>query len=195
MSSRRPKAPRHCYWNGDVLWARQTINGQKRRWSLRTDDPKLAAQRVEADRERALTAAHYGDARTTWDDAVIGWAQNHIPERGISDNAAKRYAVSLRQLEPWLRGRFIDEIDAATVAEILNGRRKADVTTSTLRNDLGAMASVLTWCQTENLRSDNPALDRLRLLKVRRDPIVLPEPTHVRMVIERAKERKAQALA
>src|SRR5262249_37765298 len=44
----------------------------------------------------------------------------------------------------------------------------------------------LTWCQLDGQRSDNPALDRVRLLKERRDPIVLPNPAHVRMVIRRA---------
>jgi integrase/recombinase XerD len=185
MRNRR-KAPHHCFWNGTVLWGRQTINGQKRRWSLRTDDPKVAAERVKNDRERALAAAHYGDTRISWEEAVIGWAKNHIPNRGIGGNAARRYAVSLKQIEPWLRGRFVDEIDASTVAEIITGRRRNEITTATLRRDLGALASVLTYCQTENWRTDNPAFDRLRLLKERRDPIMLPNPVHVDRVIRRA---------
>jgi integrase/recombinase XerD len=185
MRNRR-KAPHHCFWNGTVLWGRQTINGQKRRWSLRTDDPKVAAERVKNDRERALAAAHYGDTRISWEEAVIGWAKNHIPNRGIGRNAARRYAVSLKQIEPWLRGRFVDEIDASTVAEIITGRRRNEITTATLRRDLGALASVLTYCQTENWRTDNPAFDRLRLLKERRDPIMLPNPVHVERVIRRA---------
>ena len=91
MRNRR-KAPHHCFWNGTVLWGRQTINGQKRRWSLRTDDPKVAAERVKNDRERALAAAHYGDTRISWEEAVIGWAKNHIPNRGIGGNAARKLA-------------------------------------------------------------------------------------------------------
>lgn len=180
------KAPRHCFWKGPVLWGRQTINGQKRRWSLRTDDVEVAKARVKADRERALSAAHYGDARTSYEDAMIGWAENYIPDRGIGANAAKRYAVSLKQMDSRLRGRFIDEIDADVVAEIVADRRRDGVTTATLRRDLGALASVLTYAQTENWRTDNPALERLRLLVERRDPIVLPDPAHVARVIARA---------
>jgi integrase/recombinase XerD len=184
--ARRPKAPRHCYWENGVLYGRQTIAGQKRRWSLHTDDVEIAAQRVKADRERALTAATYGDARVSWEDAVIGWAESYIPDRGIGANAAKRYAVSLRQMEPWLLRRFVDEIDAGTVAEIINGRRRADIATATLRRDLGALASVLTYCQSERHRTDNPAFDRLRLIKEKRDPVVLPVHAHIHRVIERA---------
>lgn len=186
MSKRRPKAPKNCFWNGDVLWGRQTIQGQKRRWTLRTDDPAIAAQRVAEDRKRALTAATYGDARVTWGEAVKGWGDNHIPDRGIGESTAARYAVSLVQVNPWLRERYVDEIDVGTISEIVNGRRKDGVTTATIRRDLGAVGSVLTWCQSERMRNDNPALDRLRLLKEKRDPIVLPDPVHVRMVIERA---------
>lgn len=186
MQKRGKRAPRHCFWKGDVLWGRQTIKGQKRRWSLRTDNPKIAGQRVEEDRERNLAAAYYGDSRVTWEDAVIGWAQNHIPNRGIGPNAAKRYAVSLKQVEPWLRGRYQDEVDAGVIGQIVNGRRKDDITTATLSRDLVAVGSVLSWCQGEGLRPDNPALDRLRLLKERRDPIILPEAAHVEMVIRRA---------
>jgi hypothetical protein len=89
---RRPKAPRHCYWEGGVLYGRQTIKGQKRRWSLRTSDPELAAQRVAADREHNITAATYGDTRTTWGQAVSNWNTNHIPDRGVSASTADRYA-------------------------------------------------------------------------------------------------------
>jgi len=183
---RKPKAPRYCFWVEDVLWGRQTIQGQKRRWSLRTDDPAIAAERVKADRQRNLTAATYGDARVSWGEAVKGWGDNYLPDRAVGEKTATRYAVSLVQINPWLRDRFVDEIDASTVSEIVNGRRKVGVTTATIRRDLGAMASVLTWCQLDGQRSDNPALDRVRLLKERRDPIVLPDPAHVRMVIERA---------
>jgi integrase/recombinase XerD len=182
---RKRKAPPHCFWVGSVLWGRQTIRGKKERWSLRTDDVEVAAQRVEADRKRNLELAN-GTGRVTWEDAVTGWIEHHIPDRGIGLNAAKRYAVSLKQCEPWLRGRYQDEVDAALVVDLVNGRRKADVTTATLRRDLGAVASVLTYCQTQNWRRDNPALERLRLLKERRDPIVLPETTYVDRVIRRA---------
>lgn len=183
--SKRPKAPRYCYWVGDVLWGRQTIGGQKRRWSLRTNDPEIAASRVKADRERALTAATYGDARVTWGEAVKEWGDNYIHDRGISDSTASRYAVSLVQVNPWLKDRYVDEVDASVISEIVNGRRKQGVTTATIRRDLGAVGSVLTSCQVDGQRSDNPALDRLRLLKERRDPIVLPNPAHVRMVVDR----------
>jgi hypothetical protein len=38
-------APRGTYWRGDVLWGRRKTKGRDIRWSLHTDDPKVAATR------------------------------------------------------------------------------------------------------------------------------------------------------
>jgi integrase/recombinase XerD len=183
---KRPKAPRHCFWNGAVLWGRQTIGGQKRRWSLRTDDVKVAAQAVEADRKRNLERAHHGAGRVTWEEAVIGWADTYLKDRAVADTTATRYAVSLEQMAPWLRGTYVDEVDMAVVKKIVAARRAQGVTSATIRRDLGALGSVLSHCKAEGLRADNPALERLEQIREKRDPIVLPDPAHVARVIERA---------
>jgi integrase/recombinase XerD len=186
MPKRRRKLPKNLYWNGKVIWARIKVKGQEHRWSLRTDDQQLAQTRFNADRKRLIAAAHYGDARTSYEDAVISWAENFIPERGIGPATAKRYASSLRQLESRLRGRFVDEIDDDLISIITRERRMAGATPATIRRDLTALSSVLIHAGAEGWMRGNPALDRLRSIRERRDPIVLPEPADIEKVIRRA---------
>lgn len=193
MRKKTRKAPRNCFWKDDTLYGRKKIKGRDFKWSLHTSDGETARGRVKEDIERLISRVRFGDTWTTWEDAVAGWTENFIPDRDIGAATAARYAVSLRQLEPYLLGRFVDGkadaanggIDATTIADIVAGRRKDEVTTATIRRDLGAAGSVLTWCQQEGLRSDNPALDRLRLLVEKRDPIVLPAAADIERVIAR----------
>jgi integrase/recombinase XerD len=89
-----------------------------------------------------------------------------------------RYAVSLKQLEPWLLGVYVDAIDKTLISQIVRERRAAGVTIATIRRDLSAVSSVLDYAEDEDWCTGNPALDRLRKLKERRDPIVLRPQGH-----------------
>lgn len=189
MPKREPsrEAPENCYWRGDkkpVLWGRIEVAGHEYRWSLRTSDPALARRRVEARRQELEAAAHYGERRTTYDDAYIAWT-DHIADQ-VGPKTAKRYVVSLRQLAGFLRPLNIDQVDRAVVSDIVKARRAAGVATATIRRDLTALSSVLAYAEDENWREGNPALERIMRLKERRDPIVLPEPEDIERVIDRA---------
>lgn len=182
MSKRR--APPGTYWRGDTLWGRLTVKGEEFRWSLRTGDVEIAAERYKARKQREIAASHYGDARKTWDDAVVAWSEFIVGN--VSPNTAKRYGVSMGQLEPHLKGLYLDEIDKPLMSAIVRDRRARGASNATIRRDLGAAGSVLTYCEHEGWRDDNPALAWLRLLKERRDPIVLPLHSHVDYVVRRA---------
>ena len=79
---------------GDVLWGRIQVKGQDVRWSLRTSDPKLARERLKADRERLIAQAHYGaTTRRLFDEVLAEWAR-HIPDQ-VGARTARRYACSL----------------------------------------------------------------------------------------------------
>jgi len=106
----------------------------------------------------------------------------------VGPNTARRYAVSLRQLEPHLRSLHVDEIDSAKIAEIVGVRRDAGAGTATIRRDLTALSSVLEFAIGEGVRkeNDNPALYRLKRLKERRDPIVLPDHSLIERVMAAA---------
>jgi integrase/recombinase XerD len=105
--------------------------------------------------------------------------------RQVSEQTALRYAVSLKQLEPELIPLFIDEIDKTTCIKIVKRRREGGASTATIRRDLTALSSVLEYAEDQDYREGNPALARLRKLKERRDPIVLPEHDHIERVAKR----------
>src|SRR3712207_8830940 len=123
--SRKSEDRRNIYRRGRIWWARLTINGTERRRSLRTDDEAVALRRAKEGREREIAHAHFGDHRVTDQEAVTAWGE-HIASN-VGPNTAKRYAVSLGQLEPILRPLFLDEIDGRLVAEIVRQRRGAGV--------------------------------------------------------------------
>jgi integrase/recombinase XerD len=180
--SRRRKAPPNTEWHGDTLYGRIRLNGKQKRWSLRTSDVDLARQIIAADIERLKAEVWSPDcSRVRYEDMFASWAERHIGHE-VAGLTVKRYAVSLKQLEPFLRGKFKDEIAKALISAIVDGRRAAGVSTATIKRDLGALASVLDYNDAE----PNVARDRLKKLKERRDPIVLPEISHIERMIARA---------
>ncbi len=174
------KAPPGCYWRGDVLWARAKVAGREHRWSLRTGNVGIAARRREAGVETLIAGSHYGEITVSYEDAFVAWAKHLVSH--VAPSTATRYAVSLGRLEHHLRGRDIRAIDRALIAAIVEERREAGVTTATIRRDLGALSSLLGFAEDEGWREGNPALERIRRLKERRDPIVLPAAADVAAV-------------
>ncbi|MFT4117508.1 tyrosine-type recombinase/integrase [Bradyrhizobium sp.] len=181
---RRRKAPPNTEWHGDILYGRKRIKGKLKRWSLRTGDVEIGRERVKEDIARLMAQTYYGDDRVLWTDAVASWAETHITHE-VGASTATRYAVSLRQMEPWLIEKYVDEVDKELVKNIVLGRRAAGVTTATIRRDLSAGSSVMEFLETD----ENPFLARLKRLKERRDPIVLPELEHVQRIVQRASGR------
>lgn len=181
--ARRP-APKGCYWRGDTLWARKMVQGVERRWSLRTGNAKAAARRREEDVERLIGEVHYGEKRTTYEGAFAAWSEHLVGH--VSPKTAQRYAVSLKQIDTRLRSLFVDEIDAKIVTKIVSDRRAAGKTNATIRRDLTALSGLLGYAVDEEWRTGNPALDRLRRLREKRDPIILPDVGNVMEVIGRA---------
>jgi integrase/recombinase XerD len=129
-------------------------------------------------------AAFYGDNRAKYRDIVASWAERHVVHE-VGPRTAQRYAVSLRQIEPFLIDLFLDQVDKDKVEEIVTARRAVGVSTATIRRDLVALGSVLKFADV----ADNVALARLKRLKERRDPIVLPETAHIERAIARAPGR------
>lgn len=175
----RRKAPAGCYWRGPVLWCRFTINGREHRESLSTGDPRVAERRARDIRER-LVGARYGEEPRTWEQAVIAWT-GHIAHQ-IKPSTAARYGDSLAMVEPWLAGKNIAAIGKADINALVTGRA-AKVGTATIRRDLTAVASVLAFAEDQDWREGNPALDKSRRLKERRDPITLPPHEDIEAVM------------
>jgi integrase/recombinase XerD len=179
---KQSKAPRGCFWRGDTLFGRTRIKGRLVRWSLQTSDPRVAAKRWKAGKDRAIADVH-GDAKRGFVEVMELWAAE-IKKR-VSRNTAKRYACSLDQMMPWLDGKSLADIDSRLVAEIVRARRVADVKDATIKRDLVALSSVINYAIDETWRDDNPVLPRMRRIKERRDPIVLPNRVHLDLLIAR----------
>ncbi len=139
---------------------------------------------MKARKEEIEDQAYYGASEAvTWPQAVVAW-DAWIKRQGKRPGTIKRYLVSLTQLRPWLDAMDVQRIDQDTVRTIVRGRSKDGASNATIRRDLSAMASVLDAAIDEGWIKENPAhsFDRRRLSE-RRDPIVLPDPAHVREVL------------
>lgn len=203
MSKRgKRKAPPGCFWRDGTLYGRVQTGGQDIKWSLRTDDPVVAASRRKAERARVVASQRYGDHRRTFAEAMESWGRYIVNE--ISAKTMTRYASSLAVLQPHLDGLYLDEIDKKLIGEIVAARRDTPtiprgkkrpirVTIATIKRDLTAVSSVLDHCVDEDWIETNavrlwlnPGRRRKARLRERRDPIILPEPAHIQMVIDRA---------
>jgi integrase/recombinase XerD len=176
------KAPTGCFWRGDTLWGRIYINGREFRRSLQTSDPKVAAQRRKAAQERVI-ADKFGDATRDFVEVVEAWSQ--WITRQVARNTCRRYACSLEQLQPYLDGKMLSAIDGRLVSEIAQARASTGASNATIKRDLVALSSVMNYTIDQGWRDDNPVLPRMRRIKERRDPIVLPQREHIELVISR----------
>lgn len=212
MSKRRKrKAPAGCFWRDGILYGRIQTGGGDIKWSLRTDDPVVAASRRKAERARVVAAQRYGDQRRTFTEALEAWGR-HI-QKEVGAKTFKRYLSSLAVLEPHLEGLYLDQIDKKLIGTIVEARRDKfyiptgkkkpiKVTIATIKRDLTALSSVLGYCVDEDWIESNPVMMWLKpggrrksRLSERRDPIILPDPRHVQMVIDRAKGLFAHMIA
>jgi integrase/recombinase XerD len=178
---------KNTFKRGDTWWARFEVAGKEFRGSLSTRNEAVARRRAQEWRDREVGAAKYGEDRKTYIEAFTAWTPHIATQVGAT--TAKRYAVSLGQLEPWLKPLFIDEIDKEVVSTIVRERRQTGVTTATIRRDLTALSSVIEFAIDEGWRGDdesNPAERRQKKLKERRDPIVLPLAEDIAYVVGRA---------
>ncbi|MBS4017465.1 MAG: site-specific integrase [Dechloromonas sp.] len=111
---------------------------------------------------------------------MTAWAEHEFSN--LAPTTASRYADSLAKARPHLERLAIDEIDGPAIAALI-AARKAEVSPATVRRDLTAVSSVLDYAEAQGWREGNPTLSKRRLIKERRDPIVLPEPADVESVI------------
>lgn len=130
-----------------------------------------------------MAEAHGGEYRRSYEEAFAAWAEHMASQ--IAPTTAKRYAVSFGQMEPILRPLMVDDIDDDVVAQIVKVRRRSGAATATIRRDLTALSSLLDFAIEEKWRQGNPALDRMRRMSERRDPIVLPADPDIARVVAR----------
>jgi integrase/recombinase XerD len=197
MSNPRPspkRQPKHgnIFWNGSVLWARWKIQGKDfkrstgfRKESITAADYEVAKARAEEWRKQSLALLKFMDAKMLVPDFMKLWEQIYLPERAVVDKTIKRYKCSLAQLGHWIDKRYIHEINENLIDAIV-AERIQHVTTATLKRDLGALASVLSFAKQRRMIGVNYAAERLENMKEKKYPIVLPSQIDVEKVIQRA---------
>jgi integrase/recombinase XerD len=122
---------------------------------------------------------------TAWDVQLL---------RSVGAKTAQRYLVSLKQLAPWLEGRGLADINGRLVAEIIRERQGKGVTNATIKRDLGALSSILSFAILQGWIETNSVLPKLALVPERRDPILLPSDRDIALVMERAPGMVAQMI-
>jgi integrase/recombinase XerD len=178
------KAPAGCFWRNDTIWARTQVRGREHRWSLHTSDPAVARARYKTGRERLIGDAHHGDSPRTFVEAMEGWAP--WIERRAGAKTVQRYACSLDQLRLFVEGKRLSEINGRLTAEIIRARTADGVSNATIKRDLVALSSVLNYAIDEGWLESNPVLARMKRVKERREPIMLPRQEDIDLVVDRA---------
>jgi integrase/recombinase XerD len=195
MATKR-KAPQGCIWHKESLWGAAMVNGVRVRWPLHTDNPKIARQRREATVDAAiarkfeklgighrLKAPEHG--AKTYTDALEA-LPHYFADRAVEGSTQGRYFCSLAQIDEHLSGKRLSDITGELIAEIVKARRAQGVTSATIKRDLVALSAVMNAAVAEGWIDANPVLPRLKNIKEKRGPIVLPERAHIDLVIARA---------
>lgn len=124
---------------------------------------------------------------------MVKWATEVLP-RSVKPSVAKRYLVSIGQLEQTFGTLRIDQINSARIAQYIS-LRSATATNATVRRDLTALSRLLSACVSWGWRSDNPARTHDRsIIRERREPITPPTPEMVEKMIAAAPPGMAQTL-
>jgi integrase/recombinase XerD len=182
MPGKRPKAPAGCFWRGATLWARVKVRGQRIRWSLQTDDPKIAAERRKAGKDRAVADVH-GDAKRTFAETMAEWAP--WIEARCGGKTVQRYVCSLDQWAPYLEHKMLHDVTSRFIADVVRARQKEGISNATIKRDLVAVSSVNNFAVAQGWRDDNPTLAAMKATKEKRFPIVLPEQANIDLLIAR----------
>lgn len=174
----------YIYKRGEVYWFQAKIDGRTYRESLHTKSISIARKEAPKRVEKLKGEIYRGDLKISWSQAVIEWS-DHI-EKQVGGNSAKRYAVSLKQCEPYLKPFNVQNINGKIITDLMTGRAKDGATNATIRRDLTAISSVLEYAIGREWIETNPTLTKRRLVRERREPIVLPQHDAIRAYVEAA---------
>lgn len=132
------------------------MRGKLIRWSLETDDTKIAARRRKEGKERAVADVH-GDAKRTFVEVVASWAP--WLEASVGPKTVQRYACSIGQWAAWLDGQALaDVMRVRFLADVVRARRALGITNATIRRDLVALSSIANFAIGQGWLESNPVL-------------------------------------
>lgn len=183
--------PENMFKRGRTWWGRTQVAGKELRRSLRTADRDEAKKRRNAWLKELEHEVFHGEARHTYKEAVVVWSAEYLPAN-VKPGTAARYLTSVRQLDPHFADSYIDRIDRKAIGKYVSAARTRGVTNATIRRDLSALSSILTFCVFKGWREDNPArtFDRTAI-KERRSPIAMPQEADIDLVVSLARQNFA----
>lgn len=171
---------KNLFKRGDVWWLEVRVKGHKVKESLATNEVVVARKRRDKRIEELQLS---GGEKLSWGDVTDKWFASFITKKGRSQATATRYYVSLKQVEPILAKYNVDKIDGRVILNMIEARKKAGVSESTIRRDLTAVSAVLKFAEDRNWREGNPAVAKRRLLDENNEPIVLPTDEEIEAVV------------
>lgn len=93
-------------------------NGHRISRSSGTSDRALATEWASRIHNEQYRVARLGDKpRRQWTEAVNAWHSDHLHKRSLNKDLG-----NLRWLDPWFRGKYLDEIDGDTLAAVAASR-------------------------------------------------------------------------
>ena len=139
-----------------VWWIKVDGAWKQKRRTLETRNPGVALRRL-SQLEKELEAERWGETPkpvVLFEAACQAWVVDHLPN--LRPKAALRYEVALVNLRAVLAGTPIDAISRARLMDFELARRRAGVTTSTIRRDLACLSSLLSYCIEREWIEMNP---------------------------------------
>lgn len=172
--------PKNLFKRGPTYYARFFVRGELQRVSLRTGDPREARERLKALKLKAERQAFGIESAATWDDAVVSYCAGVLDAGSVKPGTAKRYRVSLRQVDLHFRGKPLPLITVPEIARYVTERQRDGATNATIRRDITTMSRVLSFAAASGAVQANAAAAYDRsLLRERRAAIQAPDDAAV----------------
>jgi integrase/recombinase XerD len=129
---------RNVVWRNGQAYGRITRGGTEHWHALETSVASVAQERV-GKWLAELKAQSWGEKRAYLFDAAVDlFTERHLPR--VKPSTRKRYVHSLMNLADHLAGKDLGKIGSAELVSYETARRKAGVTTSTIRRDLATLS-------------------------------------------------------
>lgn len=133
------------YQRGKTYWARAQRDNREYRFSLRTNDRRVAEKRLRQ-WLNDMDAVAWGDKPPRpWPAVVERFIKEHFPT--IRPQSGRRYAVSLKNLSRVMDGKNIQQVSTALLSEFETKRRTGGAAAPTIRRDLACLSCVLSYCE------------------------------------------------
>jgi len=131
----------------------------------------------------------WGETPHSYQELAVSFMRDYCPQ--LKPSAAKRYQVSMRQLDPFFGDKMLDQITSAALADYVKARR-VGASQATIRRDLMCLASMFTHAQVDLEWVDsNPVA--LYLRRQKRRGRLKESPPRTRYLTEAEEERLLSA--